>query len=252
MSIFAELPILGPKRPSAPSAIEYNEHHRDVQDGAIRAAIFGMSDGLVTNVSLILGVAGADADAGVVRLAGLAGLAAGAFSMAAGEYVSMSAQKELLERELRIERESLESDPKTEVRELAAIYRSRGIPARTARKLATELMKEPDMALETHAREELGVNPRSLGSPIAASLSSFVAFAVGAVIPLLPWFLTGGATAVSISIALGAATALLIGAAIGLSSGRPPWLSALRQLIVGGLAGAVTYGIGAVLGVRVS
>jgi VIT1/CCC1 family predicted Fe2+/Mn2+ transporter len=252
MSILAGLPFFAPKAPAAPGAIEYNEHHRDVRGGAIRAAIFGISDGLVTNVSLILGVAGADADAGVVRLAGLAGLAAGAFSMAAGEYVSMSAQKELLERELEVERRSIRADPQTEIAELAAIYRSRGIDAETAQRLASQLMKQPDLALEVHAREELGVNPRSLGSPIAASVSSFVAFGIGAFIPLLPWFFTAHTAAVALSIALGAVTALLIGAAIGVSTGRPPLFTAMRQLVVGALAGGVTYGLGAVLGVQVS
>jgi VIT1/CCC1 family predicted Fe2+/Mn2+ transporter len=143
-----------PAGEAAPTGVvELNEHHRDVSGGAIRAAVFGVSDGLVTNVSLILGVAGADADPGIVRLAGLASLVAGAFSMAVGEYVSMAAQKELLERELAIERRSLAVDPITEQRELEAIYRGRGIPRETARRLATELMRDPETALETHARE---------------------------------------------------------------------------------------------------
>jgi VIT1/CCC1 family predicted Fe2+/Mn2+ transporter len=228
------------------------DHHRDVQGGAIRAAVFGVSDGLVTNVSLILGVAGADAEAGVVRLAGLAGLVAGAFSMAAGEYVSMSAQKELLERELEAERRSLAENPLLERRELASIYRERGLRPDTAEHISAELMKEPEVALEVHAREELGVDPGSLGSPYAAAISSFLAFALGALTPLLPWFFTEGDTAVLISIGLGAAAALAIGAAIGISTSRGPWLSALRQLGVGALAGGVTYGIGDLLGVQVS
>jgi VIT1/CCC1 family predicted Fe2+/Mn2+ transporter len=223
-----------------------------VQGGAIRAAIFGVSDGLVTNVSLILGVAGADADPGVVRLAGLAGLVAGAVSMAAGEYVSMSAQKELLERELDVERRSLEEDPHAERRELAAVYRSRGLDHEVAEQVSAELMEEPEVALEVHAREELGVNPNSLGSPYAAAVSSLLAFMVGAIVPLLPWFVTEDAPAVASSIGLGAVAALLIGAAIGVSTGRGPWLSALRQLGVGALAGATTYGIGHFLGVQVS
>jgi VIT1/CCC1 family predicted Fe2+/Mn2+ transporter len=223
-----------------------------VQGGTIRAAIFGISDGLVTNVSLILGVAGAAADPGVVRLAGLAGLAAGAFSMAAGEYVSMTAQKELLERELEVERRSLAARPAFERRELASIYEERGVAPDMAAELSAEMMREPELALETHAREELGVNPRELGSPIAAAVSSFFAFALGAVIPLVPWFFVRGTTAIVISVFLGALTALAIGAAIGVSTGRGPLRSAVRQLLLGAAAGGVTYGIGAVLGVRVS
>src|SRR5687768_12674181 len=159
------------------------DHHRDVQGGAIRAAIFGISDGLVTNASLILGVAGADSDAGTVRLAGLAGLVAGAISMAAGEYVSMSAQTELLERELEVERESIASDPAYERAELAQIYRERGLDDATADRLSQAMMKDDDVALEVHAREELGVDPNALGSPYGAAASSFVAFAVGGIIP---------------------------------------------------------------------
>ena len=224
--------------------------HRDMQGGAIRAAIFGISDGLVTNVSLILGVAGAAADPDVIRLAGLAGLAAGAFSMAAGEYISMSAQKELLERELEVERRSLATRPAFERRELASIYEKRGVSPDTAAELSAEMMREPELALETHAREELGVNPRQLGSPIAAAVSSFLAFALGAVVPLVPWFFARGTTAILASVLLGAVTALGIGAAVGVSTGRGPLRGAIRQLIAGAVAAGVTYGIGTMLGVR--
>lgn len=234
------------------SGVGAHHNHRNVQGGAIRAAIFGISDGLVTNVSLILGVAGAAADPGVVRLAGLAGLAAGAFSMAAGEYVSMTAQKELLERELEVERQSLATRPAFERRELTSIYEKRGVAPATAAELSAEMMREPALALETHAREELGVNPRELGSPIAAAVSSFLAFALGAVIPLVPWFFVRGTTAILISASLGALSALAIGAAIGVSTGRGPLRSAVRQLLLGAAAGGVTYGIGTLLGVRVT
>src|SRR5688500_18344038 len=185
-------------------SLDDHHHHRDVSGGSARAAVFGVSDGLVTNVSLILGVAGAVADSspGFVRLAGLAGLVAGAFSMAAGEYVSMRAQRELLERELELERREIRRRPETERRELAAIYRSRGVQPDTADELAREMMRDPELALETHAREELGIDPGSLGSPVGAAVWSFLAFAVGGVIPLLPWFFTRGATAVSLSVAL--------------------------------------------------
>jgi VIT1/CCC1 family predicted Fe2+/Mn2+ transporter len=228
------------------------EHHRDVQGGAIRAAIFGASDGLVTNVSLILGIAGADAEPDIVRLAGFAGLVAGAVSMAAGEYVSMAAQRELLERELEVERRALAADPVAEREELAARYRSRGVPENTANEVASELMQEPDVALEVHAREELGVDPESLGSPYGAAASSLLAFAVGGLIPLLPWFFARGTEAVVASVVLAGLAALGIGAAIGVSTGRGIVRSALRQLLVGAIAGAATYAIGAVLGVQVS
>jgi VIT1/CCC1 family predicted Fe2+/Mn2+ transporter len=217
-----------------------------------RAAIFGLSDGLVTNASLILGVAGADADAGVVRLAGFAGLVAGAFSMAAGEYVSMSAQTELLERELEIERRSLEEDPEYEKQELAAILEERGLAPDAARRLSEAMMQNEDVALEVHAREEIGVDPNQLGSPYGAAVSSFLAFSLGGLIQLLPWFFIEGDPAVTASIALAAVAAVVIGAAIGLSTGKGVVRGALRQLGVGALAGAVTYAIGALLGVEVS
>src|SRR5437763_5434200 len=192
----------------AESGVEH--HHRDVQGGAARAAVFGISDGLTTNVSLILGVAGAAATTGsqFVRLAGLAGLIGGAFSMAAGEYVSMKAQSELLERELEIERREISRHPGSERRELAAIYRNRGVEPEVADELAREMMRDPELALETHAREELGIDPTSLGSPIMAAVSSFIAFSIGAIIPLMPWFFAKGSAAVTASIVLGAVAAL--------------------------------------------
>src|SRR5437588_7489256 len=168
-------------------------HHRDIRGGTARAAVFGVSDGLVSNVSLILGVAaGAHDLQGTVRLAGLAGLIAGAVSMAIGEYVSMTAQAELFERELELERHEIRRRPENERRELAHIYRARGVDPGTADELASQMMRDPDLALETHAREELGIDPNALGSPIGAAVSSFVAFAIGALAPLLPWLFGGG------------------------------------------------------------
>jgi VIT1/CCC1 family predicted Fe2+/Mn2+ transporter len=172
--------------------------------------------------------------------------------MAAGEYVSMAAQRELLERELEVERRALAADPVAEREELAARYRSRGVPENTANEVASELMQEPDVALEVHAREELGVDPESLGSPYGAAASSLLAFAVGGLIPLLPWFFARGTEAVVASVVLAGLAALGIGAAIGVSTGRGIVRSALRQLLVGAIAGATTYAIGAVLGVQVS
>src|SRR5438067_7026606 len=171
-------------RDAAQIAPRPEHHHRDIDRGTARAAVFGVSDGLVSNVSLILGVAGANPGAGVVRLAGLAGLISGAVSMAAGEYVSMKAQTELYERELALERRELHRNPHVETVELTQIYQSRGVDPDRARELAQEMMRDPELALETHAREELGIDPEALGSPVGAAVSSFVAFSIGALIPL--------------------------------------------------------------------
>jgi VIT1/CCC1 family predicted Fe2+/Mn2+ transporter len=223
-----------------------------VQGGAARAAVFGISDGLLTNVSLILGVAGALAQTspGVVRLAGLAGLVAGAFSMAAGEYVSMSAQKELLEREIEIERRELLRHPEAETRELAASLQRKGLDEADALRVAKAFMADPEVALEVHAQEELGVHPEQTGSPVAAATSSFFSFAFGAVIPLIPWFFIGGTPAVIISIGLGTVGALAIGWTVAVFTGRSRVFSALRQLAIGAVAAAVTFGVGSAVGVH--
>jgi len=225
-------------------------HHRDVQGGAARAAVFGVSDGLVSNVSLILGVAGASPAPGIVRLAGLAGLVAGAFSMASGEFVSMKAQTELLQRELALEEREIERHPEAERRELAAIYRQRGVAPEMADDLASAMHRDPQTALETHAREELGIDPNKLGSPQQAAISSFLAFCVGAMVPLLPWFFASGNGAVVASIILGAASALVIGAALARFTGRSTLRSALRQLGIAALAAGVTYAVGRAVGVK--
>ena len=228
-------------------AVEH--HHRNIQGGAARAAVFGVSDGLVSNLALVLGMAGAGPAPSVVRLAGLVGLVGGAFSMAAGEYVSMKAQKELLERELEIERIEIARRPENERRELAQIYRSRGVDASVADQLATEMMSDPELALETHAREELGIDPGELGSPVTAAASSFAAFAVGAIVPVVPWFFTRGGAAVAASIVAGVVAALVIGILLARFTERPVLPSALRQLVIAALAAGVPYGIGSLVGV---
>jgi VIT1/CCC1 family predicted Fe2+/Mn2+ transporter len=233
----------------APPAPE--PHHRKIQGGTARAAVFGISDGLVSNVALILGVAGASPAPGVVRLAGLAGLIAGSVSMAAGEWVSMTAQAELLERELQMEALELRRRPESERKELVQIYRSRGVEAETAERLATEMMRDPDLALETHAREELGIDPKELGSPMGAAVSSFIAFAIGALLPLVPWLFTRGGLALALSIMVGAVAALAVGAALARFTGRSIARSASRQLTVAALAAGVTYVVGALVGVGV-
>lgn len=232
----------------APDAV-HEHHHRNVQGGAARAAVFGISDGLVSNVSLILGVAGANPTPGVVRLAGLAGLVGGAFSMAAGEYVSMKAQTELLERELDLERIEIHRRPENERRELAAIYRERGVAPDTADELATEMMRDPELALETHAREELGIDPKELGSPVQASVSSFLAFAFGALLPLLPWFFAKGTAATVASVIVGAVASIGIGMALAAFTGRSAVRSAARQLAIATAAAGVTFTVGNAVGV---
>jgi VIT1/CCC1 family predicted Fe2+/Mn2+ transporter len=224
------------------------DHHRSLQGGGARAAVFGVSDGLVTNVALILGIAGAHPGSGVVRLAGLAVLVGGAFSMAAGEYVSMRAQKELLQRELALERHEIRHRPEGERRELVRIYETRGIAPELARQLADEMMRTPELALETHAREELGINPSSLGSPVQAAVSSFLTFAVGALLPLLPWFVATGAGAALTSVAIGAVASLVVGTALAVFTERKWWYSALRQLTFTAVPAAVTFGLGHAIG----
>lgn len=233
-------------------AVEVEHHHRDVQGGKARAAVFGISDGLVSNVALVLGVAGAGPEPSVVRLAGLVGLVGGAFSMAAGEYVSMRAQRELLEAELAMERREIAHRPDKERRELAAIYRSRGVAPDIAERIAEEMHADDELALETHAREELGIDPNELGSAAGAAGWSFVAFALGAAVPLAPWFFTRGAGAELLSIALAAVTAVAIGVVLARATGRPPWRPALRQLLIAVLAAGVPYLIGSAVGVTTS
>lgn len=223
-------------------------HHRDIRGGGARAAVFGLSDGLVTNVSLVLGIAGASPGGTVVRLAGVAGLVAGSFSMAAGEFISMSAQRELLERELNVERQALDRSPVGEANELRGMYEQRGIDPAVARDMADQVMRDPELALETHAREELGINPQHLGSPVQAAVSSFVTFAVGAFIPLVPWLITKGTAAVIASVVLSAVAAVTIGVVLAAFTERPAFRSALRQLVITAAAAAVTFGIGRAVG----
>jgi len=240
----------GPHKVPEPPAFEH--HHRDIRGGTARAAVFGVQDGLISNASLILGVAAGDHyGQAAVRLAGLIALIGGAVSMAIGEYISMTAQAELFERELELERREIRRRPENERRELAHIYRSRGVDPSTADELASQMMRDPELALETHAREELGIDPGALGSPIGAAVSSFVAFAIGALAPLLPWFFGGGPGYVLATVVMGAVAALVVGAALARFTGRSTVRSAVRQLLISAVAAAVTYGIGSAVGVGV-
>jgi vacuolar iron transporter family protein len=217
------------------------------KSGALRAAIFGVQDGLVSNLSLIMGVAGAAVSNRFIVVAGVAGLLAGAFSMAAGEYHSMKVQRELFERLLHLEAHELATMPEAEHHELRRIYERRGFPPDLARQVTDVVMRDPEVALETHAREELGLDPEELGSPWGAAVSSFFTFGVGAFIPLVAFVLGSGAAAVSASIAASAVALLAVGASMSLLTGRSAVFSAFRMLVLGGLAAVVTYAVGRAL-----
>ena len=226
--------------------------HRSVGGGNLRAAIFGVNDGVVSNASLILGMVGADAGTGTVLATGIAGLLAGALSMAAGEYVSVRSQRELFEYQIGLEREELAQYPEAEAEELALVYIARGMAPDEARAFARTLVADPDKALDVLAREELGLNPDDLGSPIGAAAFSFGAFTLGACVPLLPFFV--GATlpgAAYAGTALAAAALFGTGAAMSLFTGRNPWWGGTRMLGIGALAGATVFGIGHLIGVQV-
>jgi len=225
-----------------------SSRHRDVGGSSGRAAVLGAGDGLLTNVSLILGVAGASPGAATVRLAGIAGLLAGAFSMAAGELVSVRAQDELVQHEVDVERHEIADDPMLEREELAGMYRLRGVPPADADTVARILMATDVLALDTHARLELGVNPLQPGSANRAAVASFGAFALGALLPLLPWFVLSGAAAVVASVVIAAVAALVLGWVIGRFSAQSGWRTAVRQLAVGAVAASVTFAVGRLLG----
>ncbi len=238
--------------PAVPRSRDRDESwHRASRSGTLRAAIFGVNDGLVSNLSLVMGVAGATPDSRFVILAGVAGLLAGAFSMAAGEYISMQSQRELFERQIQLEREEMRIMPDAEERELAAIYRSKGIPAAESARIAQRLMQDPEAALDTKVREELGLDPDELGSPWGAAGSSFVAFGVGAIIPLAPFLLSSGTTALVVAFGLALAALFVVGAGVSLVTGRSLVFSGLRQVAIGALAASVTFLVGTLIGVEI-
>jgi VIT1/CCC1 family predicted Fe2+/Mn2+ transporter len=221
-------------------------HHRDVSGGWLRPAVFGAMDGLVTNVSLIAGVGGAGASAHTIVLTGLAGLAAGAGSMAAGEFVSVSSQNELIYSEVNKERLELENNAAFEQAELATMLRARGVSAATARQAAAEISENPEKALAVHALEELGVDPGELPSPLVAAGASLASFAVGAIIPLLPYLF--GLDVMAVSFGLAAVAAIVGGGLVARLTERPFWRGALRQLLLGACAAGITYLIGMAVG----
>ncbi|MEJ7749698.1 MAG: VIT1/CCC1 transporter family protein [Candidatus Limnocylindrales bacterium] len=225
-------------------------HRPSTRSGTLRAVIFGVSDGLVSNLSLVMGVAAAAAaNPSFILLAGIAGLMAGAFSMAAGEYISMQSQRELFERQIELERAEMEAMPEEEEAELAAAYRAKGFTPDEAARIAKQIFANPATALDTLVREELGLDPDELGSPWGAAAGSFVAFAVGASVPVVPYLLGGGTTITLTSLGLSLIALFAVGAGVSLLTGRSLLYSGFRQLGIGLAAAVVTYGIGSIIGV---
>jgi VIT1/CCC1 family predicted Fe2+/Mn2+ transporter len=234
------------------SIVKAERWHSQRYGGSLRAAVFGINDGLISNFGLVMGIAGTNAEPRFVLLAGVAGLLAGAFSMAAGEYVSVRSQRELYEQQLALEAQELEASPAEEQEELALIYQAKGIAADQANDVARQILSNPDTAIETLAREELGLDPESLGSPWVAALSSFVAFGIGAVIPVIPYLLIRSSNALIISAIVCGGSLFLVGALISLFTGRNMAYSGFRMVGIGALAAGVTFLVGRVLGVSVA
>jgi VIT1/CCC1 family predicted Fe2+/Mn2+ transporter len=222
--------------------------HRGDRSGALRAGVFGVNDGLVSNTSLVMGFAGSGAANTAILFAGLAGLLAGAFSMAAGEYVSVRSQREAYQREIALEAEELRDDPQAEAEELALIYRAKGLERQEAERVAASIMKDRHAALDTMAREELGLDPDELGSPWSAAFSSLFAFALGAIVVVLPYMFGSGRAALIVAIVLACLALFAVGATIGLLNGRSALRSGTRQLLIGGAAALLVFGIGHLMG----
>ncbi len=228
------------------------EDHRARSGNALRAAVLGANDGLVSNLSLVMGVAGASLGRTEILITGLAGLVAGSCSMAMGEWVSVTSARELLQRELAVERREIAVNPGEERDELVVIYQNKGLSREMASRVADGVMTDPAAALDTHAREELGIDPDDLGgSPWQAAGASFLLFCIGAVPPIIPFVFVGGATAVILSLVLSGIALFAIGAVITRLTDRPLMLSGLRQLAIGLAAAAVTFGVGAIIGTAV-
>jgi VIT1/CCC1 family predicted Fe2+/Mn2+ transporter len=242
----------GSQEAAAAAAVSVRDEswHRAGQSGALRAAVFGINDGLVSNLALVMGFAGAATENAIIVLAGVAGLLAGAFSMGAGEYVSMRSQRELFERQIDVEREKLRFRPDQERQELAAIYRAKGLSDDEADLVARRLISDPAQALDTKIREELGLDPDELGSPWGAAIFSFLAFSFGALVPLAPFLMTAGLPAIIVAVGLALASLFVVGALVSLLTGRGLLFSGLRQVAIGGAAALVTYAVGSVIGVN--
>ena len=234
--------------PMPTSVEEVGRRHKTYGSGTLRAGVFGVNDGLVSNTCLVMGVAGAAVDPSVLILTGVAGLLAGAFSMAAGEYISMLSQKEMFQHQIAQEKDELERYPEAEAEELALLYAARGVPLAEARDVAKKLIANPVQALDTLAREELGLNPDDLGSPTGAAISSFIAFSIGASLPIIP-FLLGLPHGVAIAAVISGTALFIVGAMLSLFSGRSALIGGLRMLLIGSAAAAATYFIGSLFNV---
>jgi VIT1/CCC1 family predicted Fe2+/Mn2+ transporter len=227
--------------------------HRTGGGNALRAAVMGANDGLVSNLSLVMGVAGAAMDGKVILITGLAGLLAGAISMALGEWLSVQSSRELYEHQISTEKRELDLAPEEEAQELALIYQAKGFDADQATKLANQIIADPSIALDTLAREELGIDPEEMGgSAWEAAITSFLLFAIGAIIPVSPFLFTSGTQAVILSLGFSAIGLFFLGAAITILTGRSAVVSGLRQALFGMVAAAITYGIGRLIGVSIS
>ena len=234
---------------AGPLLAQFEGRHRSAGGNELRAAVLGASDGLTSNLSLVMGVAGATLTGHAVLIAGVAGLLAGAFSMAIGEWVSVQSARELNLHQIAIERQELQEAPKEEQEELALIYQSKGLDERTAKDLSANLMQQSTMALDTLAREELGIDPKELGgSAWGAAITSFFLFAIGAIIPVFPFIFTNGFAAVVISLALSVLGLFGIGAGVSLTAGSPLWKAGARQILLGLLAAGITFGLGKLIG----
>jgi len=237
---------------SGASLTRFEKRHRSVGGNALRAAVLGGNDGLVSNFSLVMGVAGATQTGSNVLLAGSAGLLAGALSMALGEWISVKSSQELYENQMDLEMDELETNPEGEIREIALIYIAKGIPEVQAQKMAREIVNDTSRAHAFLVREELGINPEELkGSAMEAALYSFFLFSVGAIIPLFPFFFADGYPAILWSVSSSSLGLFLIGASITLFTGRSAWKSGLRQVMFGLAAAAITFGIGQLIGVSI-
>jgi len=235
---------------SGPDLVRFEKRHRSVGGNALRAAVLGGNDGLVSNFSLVMGIAGASSGQKEVLLTGIAGLFAGALSMALGEWISVKSSQELYENQMQLEMEELETNPEGEEKEIALIYISKGIPELQAREMAKSIMSDIDGAHEILVREELGINPHDLkGSAMEAAITSFLLFGIGAIIPVIPFFFIGGFTSILLSALFSAIGLFVIGASITLFTGKGVFFSGFRQVIFGLIAAAITFGIGKLIGV---
>ncbi|MEW6225251.1 MAG: VIT1/CCC1 transporter family protein [Chloroflexota bacterium] len=227
-----------------------SEPHETAANSVLRPTVFGANDGLVSNLALVMGVAGANPAPGIIVLAGIAGLIAGAFSMAVGEFISVQSQRELLDYQVAFQRKQLREAEDQERAILARIYRERGFSAEEADRFVEAVFEEPEHAVRMMIFEEVGLDERSIGSPLSAAVGSFLAFTLGAFVPLLPYLLWTGGTAFGLSLGLSLGALALLGLGIGRMTRRPLPYSAVRQVLLGGIAAAVTFAVGTIIGVQ--